>query len=749
MVRQLHSGGIMTSRACSQERRSLGIVGTAVAVALAGASGVARAQDAPAAEAGGLEEVVVTAQKRAEGIQDVPIAVTALTGDALAEQHIIDLRGMSNSIPNVQINSFANSPDSAVFTIRGVGVNDADPYVGTTVSVVVDGVVVGTNTAALVSLFDIDRVEILRGPQGTLFGANTTGGVVNVVTKQPTGELEGEAELVHGNFDRVEANAALNFPITDSLAGKISVLKTTREGYMTNTVDGDTSGDIDITTVRPYLKYTGDSFDATLIGEYVRTRNDSQSGISITPSDRGSPLGIPGYTDTGEPVFFRGQTRDQPDQNDRDTYGVTLTMNFATGIGEWVSITNYREYEQDLYSDDDATESVLLQTRRQIDHKQLSQELRTTIDVSDNLQWLMGAFFLDQEYFLDQEGKLDGFLPGLGQPQTQDQENQSLSGFTQLYYDLTDRWRLQAGLRYTYEETDARATSATTFNPSGQSSFDDPIDPAALVVAEGSDSWDELGYRLGADFRLNDDVMFYGYVAHGFKSGGFTGRIAIPEDIGPHDPEYVDTIELGVKSDLLDRRLRVNFAAFFNQYDDMQIAQNLTLDDGRNSARIINAAKAETKGFEFELTALPVDNLTLSAAVAYLDAEFKEFVTPQGVSLEGNKLQDSPEWQTVESINYALPLGAGAGDLNFFVQHSYTSSKFSYFTNKPLEEVESLDLVNASVRWTPQDDRWSLGVYGRNLTDEEYFTQKLDFGVLCLGGVGAPREYGVDFKVTW
>ena len=366
---------------------------------------------------------------------------------------------------------------------------------------------------------------------------------------------------------------------------------------------------------------------------------------------------------------------------------------------------------------------------------------------SDSLQWLIGAFGFHQEYFLDQDGKLDGFLPGLGQPQTQDQENESLSAFTQLYWDVTDRWRLQGGLRYTYEKTDARSTSTNTFNPSGHSSFDDPIDPDAVVVGEGSKSWDEVGYKLGADFRVNDDVMLYGYYAHGFKSGGFTGRITFPEDIGPHDPEYVDTIELGLKSDLLDRRLRANLAAFFNKYDDMQIAQNITYPDGRNSARIINAAKAETKGFELELTALPIDNLTLSASIAYLDAEFKDFVTPQGADLSGNKLQDSPEWQTVESISYTLPLAAGG--LNFYLQHSYTDEKFSYFDNLPLELVDSVNLFNATVRWKPQSERWSLGLYGRNLTDEEYFTQKLDFGVFALAAVGPPREYGVDFTVNW
>ncbi|MCK9563897.1 MAG: TonB-dependent receptor plug domain-containing protein, partial [Bacteroidales bacterium] len=363
-----------------------------------------------------LEEVVVTAQKRAESMQEVPIAVTAVTGDAIAEQNITNISGLQNAIPNVQINTFANSPDSAVFTIRGVGVNDADPYVGTTVSVVVDGVVVGVNTAALLSLFDIERVEILRGPQGTLFGANTTGGVINVVTKQPTGEYGGEAQITAGNYGRLDANVAVNFPITDNLAGKVSILHTGHDGFFKNTLNGADLGGRDMTSLRGYLQYTADNYDATLIGEYVRSRNGSQPGVTF--SEPGMALQVPGYNDTGRIRHRRGLSAGVPDQNDRDTYSLTLTQNFDAGWGDVVSITNYREYDHDLYSDDDGTELQLLHTHRQIEHYQVSQELRTTFDINEDIQLVVGGFGFYQDYELIQDGVLDGFMPGLGQPQT-------------------------------------------------------------------------------------------------------------------------------------------------------------------------------------------------------------------------------------------------------------------------------------------------------------------------------------------
>lgn len=289
---------------------SLTLSTSIVALVLAGAAhGQEPAGSAPQRTTHGLEEIVVISQKRgeAENLQTVPISVAAITGAALAERQINNISGLANSIPNVQINRFSNSADSAVFTIRGVGVNDADPYVGTTVSVVVDGVVVGVNTAALLSLFDIERVEILRGPQGTLFGANTTGGVINVVTKQPTGELGGEAQLVYGNYDRINANFALNFPVTDKLSGKVSVLHSSHDGYFRNTADGRRLGEENVTSIRGYLRYAAGSYDATLIGEYVRSRNGSQTSVSFT--EPGFVLYRPGYGTTADrPVSSAGTT---------------------------------------------------------------------------------------------------------------------------------------------------------------------------------------------------------------------------------------------------------------------------------------------------------------------------------------------------------------------------------------------------------------------------------------------------------
>ena len=705
---------------------------------------------------------MVTAQKRQENLQTVPISVTAVTGDAIAEQQILNIHSLANSVPNVQINRWANSPDSAIFTIRGIGVNDSDPYVGTTVSVVVDGVPVGVNTAALMSLFDIERVEILRGPQGTLFGANTTGGVVNVVTKQPTGDTSGAAEVTVGNYGRLNANAILNFPISDNLAGKLSILHQGHDGFFRNfdtaAGEGKRLGKTDITVLRGYLKYTLDNYDATLIGEFARSRNGSQTALSrcLAPC----ATFVPGESD--QPLNFRrGHSSDQPDSNDKDAYAVTLTQNFDTGFGDIVSISSYREYNQDLFSDDDGTTRVLLQTNRQSAQKQYSQELRGTFDLTDRAQLVIGGFGFKQQYFLRQNTKLDGFLIGLGQPQLQQQKNWSLSGFAQLYYKLTDQVRLQAGFRYTHEKTTALATTGTTLtaNPGVEYSYftNRNYIPGSFVEARGRKSWDQEGWKLGLDYQATDDTLLYGTYSRGFKSGGFAGRITFAEDIGPFDPEKVDSFEIGMKSDFLDGRMRTNAALFYNIYKNMQVVQNITYLDGRNSSTIVNAGKAKTKGAELEIQALPVEGLVLSLSGSYLKATYDKYDTfvldtatnaLVPISFAGNTLQNAPKWSGGASISWTLPVGPG--EANVFLQDNYTSSKYTYYDNHPNNRVGAINLVNATIKWTPDSERWSAAVYARNLLDRRYADYKLFLpGTLYFLGVGNPREVGFTFTMNW
>ena len=632
----------------------------------------------------GLEEVVVTAQKREESMQDVPIAVSAVIGEQFEATHQFTLEALSATIPNVQIGHFANTPHNAVFNIRGVGAPiEPDPYAGTTVSIVVDGVPQYYNMMALLDMFDVERVEVLKGPQGTLFGANTTGGVVNVVTRKPTGEYGGNATMSVGNYNRQDASLAVDFPIIENqLAGKLAIMHHGQDGFYTNVVTGEPQGDVDTTGIRGYLRWMGsEDFDATLSYEHVISRNGSPAIVNASS---------PGELQSGEVL---GYTR-----------------------GE----------------------------------------------VTDDLIVQAGGFYMETDYTHVQNYNMNQFAQGLRQLTTNNGDNYSASAFAQAYYLLSEKLRLQAGIRYTHEQTDLDVAVNYflnfTFDDAGNitgtapSMFggDTPFPLAGDITASGSDSWDEVGGKLGLDYQLDDDVMLYGFWARGFKSGGFVGRITIAQDIGPYDPEYVDSYEVGLKSELFDRTIRLNLAAFYNDYTDQQISSIYRYEDENgvslNGNSILNAASSTIYGFDAELVAAPTDNLTINASLAYLSAEYDEFdyIAPDGntYDLNGESLQNAPEWGGSISAIYEAQVGPGTMTSNIGVRYQDTKY-YTAILNTPRSEIQATTFVDASVDWTPDSDQWTISLWARNLADKRYISVSYDSpGYAALVGYHNPREVG-------
>ncbi|MFV8816123.1 TonB-dependent receptor [Haliea sp. E17] len=716
-----------------------------------------------------LEEVMVTAQKRTESMQDVPIAIATVTGDSLETFNVVNLEQLRGSIPNVQINHFGNAPNTAVFSIRGIGVIEPDPYAGNTVSIVMDGVPQYFNQVALLDLFDIQRVEVLKGPQGTLFGANSTGGVINIATEQPTGEFGGKARLTLGNWNRIDSSIAADFPIIENvLAGKVTFMQHSRDGWIRNIVDGKDMGSRNVTAGRGYLKWTPtDDFDATLIAEVVRGRDGSPViANGAVPTDR---LYIPnlGYerpcsdqqSACEAPDKYRSANDSTPDMNDLDSYSGTLTMNwFNTAIGDVVSISNYKQYALENYTDQDASADWIMDVYRDTEGWQLSQELRTTFNPSDRLEMMIGGFFMQTNYEQFQSVRLQGVVPGLTQTYPQEQDNWSASVFMQNYLDLTDSLVLQFGLRYSVEETEMDASTYNYVSPDGIAQWFPDFNPQGAVEAEGDDTWENLGGKIGLDWAVNEDLMLYGYYARGFKSGGFVGRIGIPEDIGPFDPETVDTFEVGMKGDFLDGLLRANLALFYNDYKDMQLAQIYNVDrpDGIRiqGNSIVNAAGSTISGLELDLTAIPTDQLTLRASFAYLDAEYDDFepidpATQLRVDMSGQPLQNSPEWTASASARYDIPVASGLATA--VLEYSYTDEKYlTNLFNRPRSLVQETHLVNASLQWAPDSDEWSVSVWARNLLDERYITSGFETtGFQGFVSYAPPREAGVSFNYRW
>lgn len=765
--------------------------------------GAAIAQDA--ADQGGIQDIVVTAQKRAENLQDVPISITALNSEQFARMQAPTLQGLNGSITNTQINNFSNTPNTAVVTIRGIGVIEPDPYAGNTVSIVVDGIPQFFSMGALVDMYDVERVEVLKGPQGTLFGANTTGGVVNIVNVQPGDEFGGKFEATYGNWDRINLAGALNIPISETLKSRWVVSHFQRDGFLTNVVDGSDIGQKKTTIFRGILKWEPTAnFDATLQAEYDRARNGApELTISAAGAENGPSRTDPGTTIAYAPESlwvdrtlypnmyelpcpsrfgrckapnkYFGAIDGIPNKSNLNTYRVVLSMNLRdTAIGDITSITGWKKFNVFEFTDQDASPVFFDDTRRKTTGWQFSHELRTTADITDQWSITAGGFYLKTHYDHVQDFRIAfaNVLDGFFQQNLQDQDQWSGSLFAQTYYQLTDSLKLQAGIRYSYERTRmlASTTSHIATDPS-EYTFDCAVTCSIALGGPnvgGVKSWENVGWKIGLDYKVAQSTLLYASWARGFKSGGFAGRLGIAEDLGPYDPEKVDTYELGIKTDLLDRRLRVNLTGFYTNYRDMQLAQIYFLQDLTTTPptliqgnTILNAAKSRIKGFEAEITALPMDGLMLTSSIGYLDAKYKNFpfidpfsisgANPQGIetNFKGNRLQNAPKWTAVFGASYTIPVGVDSS-VQLNATYKYTSSKIlTAIDNANRSWVQPTNLVDANIEYSI-GDRYSLSFWGKNIFDKRYIQSSYDnFGYGALVSYQNPREFGVTGKVNF
>jgi iron complex outermembrane recepter protein len=689
----------------------------------------------------GLEEIVVTAQKRQENLQNVPSAVTAVSAQTIERYHVTDIRDLTGSIPNINFTQIGNQPLTSALTIRGIGIpTQPDPFSGTEVAVVIDGVVQGTRLLGLADQFDVDRIEVLRGPQGTLFGANTTGGVVNIITRQPTGQFDGQVRVSAGNYNRVDVGAAVDFPIiNDVLAGKVSISNRTRNGYFLNTANGEDIGSVNSSKLRGYLKLTpATNFDATLILGYDRIR-DGAIPVPNTSFPGQALYQPPGRQGISFQVYSLA-----PNINRADMYTSTLTANLHTSIGTFTSITNYSDFTARNVQDVDDVPAFLITAERDLSSWQFSQEVRLAADLSKHFQLLAGGFYMKLVYNVDTLTQPQGLAPGRLTEQFVRGDEDNLAGFVQANWEVTDRLRLGAGVRLTQIKSNFYTNNYARFlaNPDPYLFHQNIANSTQLSFFEatGNKTWMNLGGKISVDYRATPGLLLYGYYARGFKAGGFNGRITDPRDVGPYNPEFVDSFEVGFKSDLLDRRLRVNVAAFWNIWANMQVNQSI-FRGAVSSSQILNAAAATTRGIEIEAEARPVAGLRLSASLGYLYAKYNQF-SNLTTNYSGRDLPYAPKWTASASASYIIPVGSGT--LTPSVQYTYQSSKWSNFTQSPTEFIGAVNLVHANLAWSPHGDQWEVALWARNLFNVRYLQSGLNAGAFSFASYGAPREYGVD-----
>jgi len=730
----------------------------AVAVSLMAAT-AAHAQDtastsAPSAddrEATTLDAVTVTARKREETIQDVPVAVTAFTPELLDKLNIEDLGDLDAQVPNLTIYAARGSSSTVTAYIRGVG--QADPLWGVDpgVGIYLDDVYIARPQGALLDVFDVGRVEVLRGPQGTLYGKNTIGGAIKYISRGLPTEPEGFAAITVGSYSQLDVKAAYGGPIggeDSGLRGRVAVASLNRDGFGENLVTDQEVSDKEINAVRFNLgAYAGDDFDVQFAFDWI----DDQSGVRGAQMLAPNPFNALLFPQLGAfpPLDDRYDVRNgMPNINDTEMKGASATANWRLSE-DWTLkyIIAKRESDTETNIDFDLTTAPITDVKAFYSDQQVSNELQVNFDGGGRARGVMGLYAFDG----DAGGQvLNNFL-NLSFGDTQGVvRTESIAVYADWTFDLTTRLKLDAGLRYTDEDK-----RATVFNQGyTDATF---TQPSGVVVADfdKSTSFKNTSPKLSLDFQVTPDIMIYGLATRGFKSGGFNIRanaVAVPRSAEPFDDEVVDSFEIGSKMAFLDQTLFLNLAAFHNKYKDIQLSVFTAFDsdgDGVDDAffgDFTNAGEGTVNGAEVEYQWLPTANWLISGNLAWLDAEYDEFIT-NGVNVaDRQKFTNAPEFSGALNVEYRTDLANG-GNLSARVGYTYQSEVYPTTDLSEVIKQEGYGLLNAGVIWR-LNDAWSFSLQGSNLTDEEYRTTGYNIPVLGIltGFYGAPRQYSLTAR---
>ncbi|MEQ8433641.1 MAG: TonB-dependent receptor [Oceanicaulis sp.] len=734
-----------------------------------------------------VDRIVVTARKREEDLQDTPIAITALSGAELDARGALSITDIAGYAPNVDISSSPSGGGGGAnsqITIRGVGQSDflltTDPGVG----VYVDGVYFARSTGGVLDLVGLARAEILRGPQGTLFGRNTIGGAINLVSERPDGDGSGFGEVTVGEFDRVDLRAGFDGTIIeDVLTFGVSALSRHADGYATRLITGEDLGDENVASLRATALWTpAPDFEMFFSADYSRARENSAAVTSIGPFNPGAglvglynavvprALGQPAFTDPSTDSFFTTNATG-PNVNESDVWGVSATADWDLNPAITLkSITAYRAQTVSFGRDGDNSPLTIRETLNFGKQHQFSQEFQILgTAFEDRLQWVGGLFYFDElakdfnnvRIAVPLFQALEALPAPLGPPGapcappfrapgcagnpinigldiSQDTflriENTSFAAFGHATYDLTDALSVTVGGRWTRDEKDLTADLVRLF--SGVTIFDGAV----------SDSFENFSGKVGLEYAVNEDMLAYASFSQGFKAGGFNGRPLAGNELTSFDPETLDSWEAGLKTEWLNGALIANGAVFFNQYEDIQLTAAVQDATGNLVVTVDNAAAAEILGAEFELQYFPTDRIDIFASLGWLDAEYTDVGRATTITAN-SELVKAPEWSGNLLARYRHPI-AGFGD--FIVQGdlTYTGDVFNDVQNSPVVAQDAYTLVNLRASLEPEGGDWEFAAFLRNAFDETYIVNGTDGGAFGISEavVGRPQEWGVSVR---
>jgi len=729
------------------------VLRSAVALALAGLA----PSLASAAESLALEEVVVTATKQASTIDSTPAAISAVTAERLGPGGIQDIRDLAVSVPNLSVGDQFGV--NRTF-IRGVGMTSIDLGADGAVAFLQDGAMIARPSAQLGSFFDLEQVEVLRGPQGTLYGRGATAGVVNMVTRKPSEELEGYARLTAGNYSAYTVEAAVGGPISgDKVMGRIALKIDERDGYGQNKFTGSEIDDRDAYAVRGSMHWQpSDAVGVTLLGEYFDEEDNNYAfhyfGTTVVPEDQlahnllGGRTIFDYYADRGRKADLRNIYSDEEPINDRNGLAFSLLMDWQMNDA-WAlkSVTAWRDFERFTRDDLDVSDVWMFGQNNYIEESEtLSQEFTLSGNAA-GIDWLMGAMYFTEE--LHGEVKVPLINLGLvfGLPadffdegnywQNGDVDTDAYGLFVEGRYAFNEQWSVTAGARYNYEKRDG--TGFFVFDALGVN-----------VPTDKSESWDAVTPKLLVEYDAGGGMLLYGQVTRGFKSGVI--NVGSLNDV--IDPEYVWAYELGLKTGLADGRASLRTAAFYYDYTDLQVG----FVNEQSVVETVNAASATNVGIEVELVARLTDSLSGELSATWLDATYDEFVTGdyrndfEQVDLSGNNLQNAPEYTAFAALDYRRPVterGSVIGRVEWAWQDDV------YFTEFNNEDAfqEAYSVLNANLGYEGAEGRWSAVAWGRNLTDEFVISNNIItaplYGSIRVGSLLPPRTYGVTFSYNF
>lgn len=775
------------------------------------AAGQAYSVDSGDAQHLALEEITVTATRRATSLQDTGATISALSGQALEDRSVQAITDLGLLSPGVEIASYQG--DTSIF-IRGIGTPTIIAGSDSSTATYVDGVFLSRAAAIGPAFFDVERVEVLRGPQGTLYGRNATGGAINIISRSPGDEWEGEASLIVGDYSRSKLFVAVGGPLTDSLRGRIAIQKESRDGYTTVTRADNSRDDVedkDDITIKAQLRWdVSDTLSLSVIGDYYRA--DDQAAAYHLAST-GYAEEVPGWYASREgaatAAYFayrqggrvheaasRDLYSDVEYRNNVDIQGVTARLDWSAEPVDVAFIANYKSTNPNIQNEFDNSDAYVNRFRREEDHWQRSFDVQLSSNNDGPLSWVAGANWFEESNTISNDIFGDFWEPVLTQgfqdlqaagvlpafpvviPESDQccllqlsgaQQTEAWAVYLDGSYEVNEDMTLHFGMRQSTEERDGRQqfqllygdqrfAPEVAFFPQAVSDSRDAIpDPLGFVVApvNGPAEFKAFTPKLGLDYRFDDDILVYGQIQKGFKTGGYNIGSS---QLDPYKPEKIWSYELGMKSEWLDNRLRLNSAVFHYRYDNLQ-AQ----DSVGNQPIIRNVGKSEVTGVETEFLFRVNESWLIDGSVTYLDAKFTEGELTEPLrpapltqaagslvqDLSGNTLTRAPRWKANLGIQFSTSI-EGLGTLGGRLDYAWQDKVYYTVFNIDAASQAAYGVLNLRLMLDSEDESWGFAAFAKNLNDETYFGNQIltgtVYGAEFVGTLAPPRTWGLEAK---